>query len=141
MPLKSTTPGIFTSFGPISSGDLLERAHVVAEDLHFDGLGRAFEVAQHVLENLRELDVDPGNFLAICSAQVVHHFLGAALACGARLHLDQHVAFVLLGGVEAQFRAGAARERVAVSGIFAMRCSICWRMRFVSSSEVPGGVK
>ena len=42
---------------------LLEGGHVVAENLDFDGFGRAFEIAEHVLEDLRELDVDAGDIL------------------------------------------------------------------------------
>ena len=39
-------------------GELGQLLGIVAEDLHFDRLGVAFEVAQHVLQQLHELDVD-----------------------------------------------------------------------------------
>ena len=39
-------------------GQLREAIGIVAEDLHLDRLGIAFEVAEHVLQQLNELDVD-----------------------------------------------------------------------------------
>ena len=57
-------------------GELRQAFGIVAEDLHLDRLGAALEVAEHVLQQLHELDVDERRRLVHALAQVVDDLLG-----------------------------------------------------------------
>src|SRR5208282_2913720 len=89
----------------------LQNVRAAAEKLHLHGFGRALEVTQHVLEDLGKFDVDPGEAGLDLMAQAAHDVINAAVALGAWLQFVQDVALVLLRGVEAHFRAGAAGKR------------------------------
>ena len=54
----STTPGIFLMASATRGAHSLQQLRVLGEELDDHGLGRAGEVADHVLEKLRELDVE-----------------------------------------------------------------------------------
>ena len=56
----STTPGIFLMASSTLRAELVEQCCVVGEELDLDGFGRVGEVADHVLQDLGELDVERG---------------------------------------------------------------------------------
>ena len=99
-----------SSFGSISSDRSLERVLIVAEDLDFDRRRRAFEVAEHVLQQLHELDLGVGHGLAELVAQAVDDLVGRLAPLAPRLQADEDVAVVLLRREQAQLRSGAADE-------------------------------
>ena len=77
------------------------------EELDLDGLGRVGEVADHVLQDLDELDVESGSLALILRADVGDDFVDGAAALG--FELDGEVAGVGFGdGGEAHLQAGAA---------------------------------
>ena len=57
MPTTSTTPSIFSSISSTGSASVSSTLGVVAEDLHLDRRRAALEVAEHVLQQLDELDL------------------------------------------------------------------------------------
>ena len=71
-------------------GQAFEHSGVVAEDLHLDGGGRAFEVAQHVLQQLHEFDVEPGRLVMELVAQGVDDLVCRSLARGSGHEAHQH---------------------------------------------------
>ena len=66
----STTPSTLPSISSILLAELGQHLRVVAEDLHFDRRRVAFEVAEHVLEQLHELDVEPGRRVVQLVAEI-----------------------------------------------------------------------
>ena len=60
-PTTSTTPAILPSFGLDLLRQFVQPCLVVAEDLHFDRRRVALEIAEHVLEQLHELDLGVGH--------------------------------------------------------------------------------
>src|SRR5262249_39995845 len=91
-------------------GDAVESVAVRTENLDLYRLRRALQVAQHVLEDLDELDVHARDLLGDLLAQVGDNLVHAALALRPGLQLDEDVALVLLSGEETQLGAGAAGE-------------------------------
>ena len=88
--------------------ELRQQCRIVGKDLDLDRLGRIGEVADHVLQHLRELDVQLRLGGLDLLAHVGHHFVDAAAAFGLQLHGE--VAGVGLGdGGQAHLQAGAAR--------------------------------
>ena len=104
----STTPGIFLMASPTCGAQCAQHVGILAEQLDDDRLGRAGEIADHVLQELRELDVQHRLRLRDFGAHVGDHFFAAALAVA--LQLDGDVAGVGFGHRrQAQLQAGAAR--------------------------------
>ena len=94
-------PWDLLDFGANLLGRLSQHGHAVAEQLNLHRFGRAFQVADHILQNLDELDLNPGDVLLDLTAQVGDDFIRGALALGTRLHLDEDVALILLGSKQA----------------------------------------
>ena len=88
----------------------LQRGLIIPEEFDFHRLGRTFEVANHVLQNLGELNNHAGGALLDLRAKIADHFARAAVALGARLHFHQNVAAILLGDKQAQLGSRAARK-------------------------------
>ena len=102
----STTPGILLMASSTLGPSWLSRA-VAGEELDLDGLGRVGEVADHVLQDLGELDVEVGLGLPDPLAGILHDLVDVAVAVG--LEADGEVAGVGFGdGGEAHLQAGAA---------------------------------
>ena len=57
MPTTSTTPSILPSISSTGSAICSSTLRIVAEDLDFDRRRAAFEIAEHVLQQLHELDL------------------------------------------------------------------------------------
>ena len=55
--------------GPEFVGDAGQFISAVAEDLDFDRLRRTFQIAEHILQDLHELNIDSGNALRDLLAQ------------------------------------------------------------------------
>ncbi len=87
----------------------LDRGLVGAEDLDLDRLGHAREVADQVLQHLRELDMHAGNRSQNASAHVVHDLVDRARALLPEAHRE--VTAVRFGKEKSQLRAGAPRKR------------------------------
>ena len=79
-----------------------ESIRVVAEDLHLDGFGIAFEIAEHVLQKLYELDINERCGLAYAVADVTDDFVGRAASLVARLETNHNVAGILGGREETE---------------------------------------
>ena len=84
-----------------------ETQRIVAEDLHFNGLGVAFEVAEHVLQELHELDVDERHRLVHLVADLVDDFFGRPAALVPGLEAYENVAGVLCGRKQTELRSRA----------------------------------
>ena len=105
----STTPGIFLMAPATWGAQARSNSRILAEQLDDHGLGRAGEIADHVLQKLREFDVQHRLGLRDLGAHVGDHFFAAAFAIG--LQLDRDVAGIGFGHLgEAQLQAGAARR-------------------------------
>ena len=98
-----------SSIASTGSASSASRSGIVAEDLDLDRLGVALEIAEHVLQQLHELDVDERRRLVEAFAQVADDRLGRSLARATRLQADEDVARVLRGREQAQLGSGAAR--------------------------------
>ena len=92
-------------------GQFGEALGIVAEDLHFNRLGAAFEIAEHVLQQLHELDFDKWSRLVHALSKVADDFLRGAAALTAGLEADQDVAAVLRRREKPQLGSGAPRVR------------------------------
>jgi hypothetical protein len=79
-------------------GELGELRRIVAEDLHFDRLGVALEIAEHILQELDELDVDERDGLVQLVAHLADDRVGGSAPLTAPLQPYQDVAGVLSGG-------------------------------------------
>ena len=79
-------------------GESLERRQVVAEQLDLDRFRGAFEIAQHVLEDLHELDRHPRCFLFEPVAVAGDDLVDAPRPLAARLEPHQDIAAILLRG-------------------------------------------
>ena len=90
--------------------DTGERLHVVPEHLDLDRRRRAFEVADHVLQQLDEFDLDARRRLGQVVTQGVDHLAGGT-ALASRLQPHEDVAAVLLRREQAELGAGAAGVR------------------------------
>ena len=87
--------------------ELVQQGGIAAEELDLDGFRRVGEVADHVLQHLRELDVEGRLGLPDPLADVLHDLFDVAVAV--TLEADGEVAGVGLGdGGEAHLQAGAA---------------------------------
>ena len=86
-----------------------EKIRVRREQLDDDRLGRAGQVADHVLQHLREFDVEHRLGHPDLASDVADDLVDIALAI--RLQLDRDVAGVRLGhGRQAELQTGAARR-------------------------------
>ena len=88
-----------------------EPVGIIAKDLDLDGIGTAFEVAQHVLQQLDEFNLSVGRRLSELAAKRLDDLIGGMFARAARLEPHDDVARVLLRGEQSQFRSGPSRER------------------------------
>ena len=79
------------------SREFREAIGIVAEDLHLDRLRIAFEVAEHVLQQLDELDLDERGGLVDAFAHVADDFLRRTTPLTSRLEAHEDVAGVLRG--------------------------------------------
>ena len=81
---------------------------IVAEDLHFDRRRIAFEIAQHVLQQLDEFDLGIGHRLVSLSRSSVMTSSAIPAAFAARLEPHEHVAAVHLRREHAELGSGPA---------------------------------
>ena len=108
-PTTSTTPSTLPSIsstwlaGPASTSGSSPKIFTSI------GVGIAFEIAQHVLQQLDELDLGGGCRLRQLVAKIRDHLFRRAVALRARLESDEHVAAVLLGREQPQLGTGTAR--------------------------------
>src|SRR5207249_3063033 len=96
-------------------GDVGKPFRVIAEYLHLDWRRRAFEVADHVLKELNELDFELGRLGRELLAEVGDNGVGVS-TLAPRLQTDEDVAFGLLRRKQPELRSRAPRERRNVRG-------------------------
>jgi hypothetical protein len=85
---------------------------VLAVELDLDRLGHGGEVADEVLHELDELDLDPRHIGGHARADLIHHLIGGAAIRG--LQSNEEVPLADLGDPTAQLQAGAARVRLHI---------------------------
>ena len=108
-PTTSTTPCDLLEPSSASARPAPPAGSIVAEDLDLDRLRVALEIAEHVLQQLDELDLRVRHRRRQRVAQVGDDFFGGPAALAARLQPHQDVAAVLLRREHAELRSGAAR--------------------------------
>jgi len=77
--------------------------------VHFHRLGRTFQVAEHVLQNLDEFNVNTNHAFGDLASQIADHLVDVTLALGSRLEFNENIALVLGRREQAQLGTGAAR--------------------------------
>ena len=73
----STTPGILLMASPTLGAELREQLGIVGKELDLDWLRRIRQIADHVLQHLRELDVQLRLGGLDLLANVFHHLVDA----------------------------------------------------------------
>ncbi len=125
-------------------GDLwakfVEKVGVRREELDLDRFGRVGEIADHILKDLGELNVESRLCLFDLSANIGDDIVNGTRAFG--LKTDGEVAVIRLSDSGKGPSGGLSGEEViSTSGVSCRICSTWRRMRFVSVSEVPAGVR
>ena len=93
------------------SGQCGEPLGIVAEDLYLDRLGAAFEIAEHVLQQLDEFDLDQRDRFVHALTQVADDLFRRPAALISRLEAHEDVAAVLCRREETELRSCTARIR------------------------------
>ena len=122
-------------------GQTLERGLIVAEDLDFDGRRRALEVAEHVLQQLHELDLGVGHGLAKLVAQAVDDLVPPTSFRSLRGFRRTRMSPLFCCVANRPISDPVRRTNVAISGVSLRMCSILRRRWSVSSSAMPAGAR
>ena len=102
----STTPPILADGIADSRSEICQQHRIVREDLDLDRLRSIRQIADHVLKNLSELDVEFRLSLLDLGACIGYHLIDIAVALGLQLHRD--VARVRFGDrCQSHLQAGA----------------------------------
>ena len=133
----STTPWIFLIASPTRGPHCRSRSGFSENILITIGSGALVKIADHVLQELRELDVQRGHLLVDLLAHVGDHLVHAAIALAFQLHREiAAIGFRHRG--EPKLQAGAARRGLHFWRVTEDSFHLFTR-RLVSASDEPAG--